>query len=408
MDMLQVEVENERKLMEQERTSLCGLIGNIAHDLKTPLHSISMDLELLHSSSWLKRMTREAQNERSKLFEGRGSGGESTGEVILNGLLLGPSPRKAGCKGIVDPGSVLESMQSTISFMTMAINRCIDFTKASSGIALVPTLGTFALNEAIRSAVSCVESLQSDVAITVAPLPETMCPHIVADKQWITENLLCLLSNAVKYSNGGTVDISVTITDGKPSNDCMSSCSASPLESAANTTAAVWPPEEEEEERGFRNGGDGGSCNVPCTVVEEDVEEEHQEERGQGRSGPSAIANDKANIRIGRGSSTPSSSPPYSKTKREKSAMPVSSLSVVVDEAICGGEAEEADSSSCLVSAPTSSSGSSKRPPRPPPAMIASEEEHEDCAVKFVRITVQDTGVLLPAEMKRKLFKVRI
>ena len=43
--------------------------------------------------------------------------------------------------------------------------------------------------------------------ITVHPWPESMCMDIISDKHWLTENIICLLSNTVKYSNGGVVKI---------------------------------------------------------------------------------------------------------------------------------------------------------------------------------------------------------
>ena len=36
-----------------------------------------------------------------------------------------------------------------------------------------------------------------------------MCMDVISDKHWLTENIICLLSNAVKYSNGGAVTILV-------------------------------------------------------------------------------------------------------------------------------------------------------------------------------------------------------
>jgi CheY-like chemotaxis protein len=43
----------------------------------------------------------------------------------------------------------------------------------------------------------------------VSPLPATMCLNIITDKHWFAENILCLLSNAVKYSNGGIVTVTI-------------------------------------------------------------------------------------------------------------------------------------------------------------------------------------------------------
>ena len=41
------------------------------------------------------------------------------------------------------------------------------------------------------------------------PFPSTMCLDIITDKHWFAENILCLLSNAVKYSSGGIVTVTV-------------------------------------------------------------------------------------------------------------------------------------------------------------------------------------------------------
>ena len=47
----------------------------------------------------------------------------------------------------------------------------------------------------------------------VNPFPKTVCLDIITDKHWFTENVLCLLSNAVKYSNSGTVTVTIEHLD---------------------------------------------------------------------------------------------------------------------------------------------------------------------------------------------------
>ena len=51
--------------------------------------------------------------------------------------------------------------------------------------------------------------LKSSLKIVVNPLPISICQFIITDKHWFAENLLCLLSNAVKYSDSGVVTITV-------------------------------------------------------------------------------------------------------------------------------------------------------------------------------------------------------
>ena len=50
MKILAMKAEEECKLMEMERTQMVALLGNVAHDLKTPLQSFLMDLESLRES----------------------------------------------------------------------------------------------------------------------------------------------------------------------------------------------------------------------------------------------------------------------------------------------------------------------------------------------------------------------
>ena len=47
----------------------------------------------------------------------------------------------------------------------------------------------------------------------MSPLSPIICSHIITDKQWLMENVPCLLSNTVKYSNKGCVEVAVTLID---------------------------------------------------------------------------------------------------------------------------------------------------------------------------------------------------
>jgi hypothetical protein len=51
----------------------------------------------------------------------------------------------------------IENIKHINSFMLMSINRCIDFTKASNGIKLVPRLETINLIEAVNAPLHCIK-----------------------------------------------------------------------------------------------------------------------------------------------------------------------------------------------------------------------------------------------------------
>jgi hypothetical protein len=56
------------------------------------------------------------------------------------------------------------------------------------------------LRVALAIPVDCINNLQSDTTIVVNPIPPEVCQFIITDKHWLIENILCLLSNATKYS----------------------------------------------------------------------------------------------------------------------------------------------------------------------------------------------------------------
>ena len=107
--------------------------------------------------------------------------------------------------------SCLENIKNTNAFMLMTINRCLDYTKASSGMKLVPKTSSVDLLEAITVPVKCMQNLQTKIEVNLLPLSSEICTYIITDQQWLQENLLCLLANAVKYSDKGTVNVSVTL-----------------------------------------------------------------------------------------------------------------------------------------------------------------------------------------------------
>ena len=71
------------------------------------------------------------------------------------------------------------------SFMSMAINRTVDFTKSASNIMLQAKKETVSLFTAINWAVNCVRcSMHDGITISIEPIPSEICRHIVTDKHW--------------------------------------------------------------------------------------------------------------------------------------------------------------------------------------------------------------------------------
>lgn len=106
---------------------------------------------------------------------------------------------------------IVVSMKNINSFMRMSINRCIDYTKASNGLILVPRFETVNFREALQMSINCMRNLQDGKSIELLPISSEISKLMILDLQWFQENVLCLLSNAVKYSCEGVVSISVTL-----------------------------------------------------------------------------------------------------------------------------------------------------------------------------------------------------
>ena len=66
-----------------------------------------------------------------------------------------------------------------------------------------------------------MQNIQQRIEIKLNTLPKEICSHIITDKQWLQENVLCLLSNAVKYSSQGSVAISIYLEKSSAMNDFL-------------------------------------------------------------------------------------------------------------------------------------------------------------------------------------------
>lgn len=102
-------------------------------------------------------------------------------------------------------------MSAACHFLTMIVNRSIDFTKSSLNVALVASLETVDVAECLKVPLQVIRLAHPNVALTMAAVPAHICQSVITDKHWLAENILCLLSNAVKYSDGGPISIDTSL-----------------------------------------------------------------------------------------------------------------------------------------------------------------------------------------------------
>jgi signal transduction histidine kinase/CheY-like chemotaxis protein len=167
--LLKLKSNNEKELLVMKGEELRYLIGNVAHDLKSPLHGFTLELDLLRHRF----------------------------ELSQDSLSL----------------ESIASLRRISSFLLMTINRAIDFSKVSSGMLLVPSLETIDINDTMSWVVKCVSPL-NELPIKVEPLPDSMCANLITDRHWFMENLLCLVSNAQKFTGDGGITVRCGLESG--------------------------------------------------------------------------------------------------------------------------------------------------------------------------------------------------
>jgi signal transduction histidine kinase/CheY-like chemotaxis protein len=168
--LVKLKSKNEQELIELKESQLRNLFGNVAHDFKTPLQSFTLELELLER-------TLSSQHLQS-----------------------------------------IASLKSICNYMLMMINRAVDYSKVSSGILLVPSLEKVNVASILSWVIKCVSSDDvSHIPVHIEPFSPDLCLNIKTDPQWLRENLLCLVSNALKFTSIGEITIRCQLVSDQPS-----------------------------------------------------------------------------------------------------------------------------------------------------------------------------------------------
>ena len=154
--------ERERHL----RSELQENIANSAHDIKSPTTALSLAVESL-----------------------------------LDALDNNNPITELGRQQLVE---TLHGMAFTINALTMIINRSVDASKSTSGSfrGHIPNDVPVDLNQ-IMDGVMAFSQWQAEgtgINVVMEPLPDDLPDEIMADENWLKDDLLCVASNAVKFS----------------------------------------------------------------------------------------------------------------------------------------------------------------------------------------------------------------
>ena len=77
----------------------------------------------------------------------------------------------------------------------------------------MPNNEDFKVSDVVKFAVNCITITQTRIPISFDCSESLLTECISTDKGWLTDNILCLLSNAVKFTEFGEVKLTCRLID---------------------------------------------------------------------------------------------------------------------------------------------------------------------------------------------------
>ena len=148
----------ETKRVKGEQQLLRSIMGNVAHDLKTPLMGIEAEVDNLRQilTAGCKKIT------SSLKFD------ESITGATAHSVIVPPVHKLSN-----DANDLLDNVSSMIQFLSMSIRRSQDFVRASSNFALMPVIESFSLADALTMVYKCIACQNSGRIIIIHPMVST-------------------------------------------------------------------------------------------------------------------------------------------------------------------------------------------------------------------------------------------
>jgi signal transduction histidine kinase len=108
---------------------------------------------------------------------------------------------------------VLQRLEKSGHHLLGLINDVLDLSKIEAGL-LTLSIGDYSMKEVVQTAVAEVESLAAEKRLAVAVTTPADLPRGRGDARRITQVLLNLVGNAIKFTEAGEVRVEVTAADG--------------------------------------------------------------------------------------------------------------------------------------------------------------------------------------------------
>lgn len=191
-------------MLSLEKKHIEKVIGSIAHDLRTPMQSLQLDLNSLIE------MILTPQSGSLSI--------PPTGQQQTVG-----NPITYAVNDVFEMVTIVEDLHDTLHFMFASVNRGVDYCKIDSGTPLIQNKEIVDYHLCVTNAIALVSrSIANGTKIhQYTRYYDPRNKFINTDKSWLFENLICLISNAVKYSSGGDVSVYVDLVDVVPPQICF-------------------------------------------------------------------------------------------------------------------------------------------------------------------------------------------
>ncbi|HVH77102.1 MAG TPA: GAF domain-containing protein [Stellaceae bacterium] len=158
--------------------------------------SEELELASQHKSQFLANMSHELRTPLNAIL--------GYAELLVDGI-YGEMPEK--------PKGVLERIQNNGRHLLALINDVLDLAKIEAG-QLTLSLEDYSLPELVRSVVTATEPLASAKGLKFAALLPDDMPTAHGDARRISQVLLNLVGNAIKFTDAGEVEIAAAAADG--------------------------------------------------------------------------------------------------------------------------------------------------------------------------------------------------
>jgi signal transduction histidine kinase len=178
-----------------ELGALAANLNRVSEDLGRLYHELAAASR--HKSQFLANMSHELRTPLNAIL--------GYTELVLDEI-YGPVPEKIR--------QVLERVQSNGRHLLTLVNDVLDLSKIEAG-QLVLSFTEYSLPEVIQTVAAAVESLAAEKHLRLRMAVPPDLPRGCGDERRITQVLLNLVGNAIKFTEAGEVAIRAAVEDGR-------------------------------------------------------------------------------------------------------------------------------------------------------------------------------------------------